>query len=43
MTALGARFETTTRETGLSQHLTAALRPFSLLTGLTAAGVLLVY
>jgi GAF domain-containing protein/HAMP domain-containing protein len=43
MKALGTRFELSSREFDLSRHLSVALRPFSLLAGLTAAGVAAVY
>jgi GAF domain-containing protein/HAMP domain-containing protein len=43
MTKTAARFDTSSREVDLSHLLSAAFRPISLLAGLTAAGVLLVY
>ena len=43
MKALGRRFELSTAEFDLSRHLSAALRPMSLLAALTAGGVAIVY
>jgi hypothetical protein len=43
MQATGSRLESSSTETDLSRHLSAALRPLSLLGGLTAAGVFVVY
>jgi GAF domain-containing protein/HAMP domain-containing protein len=43
MSALGTRFESSTKEIGLSRLMAEALRPMSLLAGLTAGGVAAVY